>query len=264
MAPMKFENNIKDKLEERKLMPSDNAWERLEERLDNNTNKRTKKGFWWLGIAASFIGMLIVVTVFLNKNEDSELPKQIVDIEDTNVLDVENTSENKKTILQGKTLTDVTDELENKTLETINEIEKTPEFKKELNLKQKEIITEEIKNITITQTKAEDKIDVDKVKETEVLTIEQQQINAVVAEINKLDKTSNTLNINSEVDALLQEAQKEIAFNKLYNQAIKTVDADGLLQDVEGDLQKSFRNKVFKALVEGYKDVRTAVVNRNN
>ncbi|AXT19050.1 hypothetical protein D7030_14530 [Flavobacteriaceae bacterium AU392] len=261
---MKFENNIKDKLEERKLIPSDNAWEILQERLDSNTSKRTKKGFWWLGIAASFIGMLIVVTVFFNKNEDSELPKQLVDVEETNVLDVENTSGNKETTLQNEAVTDVPDEFESKTLETIDKIKKTPEFKKELNLKQKEIITEENKNITIAQTKTEDEIDVDKVKETKVLTIEQQQINAIVAEINKLDKASNTLNINSEVDALLQEAQKEIAFNKLYNQAIKTVDADGLLQDVEGDLQKSFRNKVFKALVDGYKDVRTAVANRNN
>ena len=44
----------------------------------------------------------------------------------------------------------------------------------------------------------------------------------------------------------------------------RTVDANALLQDVEEDLQQSFRSKVFEALQSGYESVITAVAERNN
>ncbi|MCB0445367.1 MAG: hypothetical protein KDC68_06915, partial [Gelidibacter sp.] len=66
------------------------------------------------------------------------------------------------------------------------------------------------------------------------------------------------------IDALLNQAQKEITLQKLYNEDVKTVDANALLQDVETDLQQSFRDKVFEALQTSYDKVKTAVAQRNN
>ena len=43
MAPIDFENNIKDKLDERMLKPSTDAWGKLSERLDNQDKKNNKK-----------------------------------------------------------------------------------------------------------------------------------------------------------------------------------------------------------------------------
>ena len=34
MAPIKFEENLRDKLEERSLQPSANSWSKLSDRLD--------------------------------------------------------------------------------------------------------------------------------------------------------------------------------------------------------------------------------------
>jgi len=34
MAPIKFEEDIRDKLEKRQLKPSSNAWKKLSDRLD--------------------------------------------------------------------------------------------------------------------------------------------------------------------------------------------------------------------------------------
>jgi len=66
------------------------------------------------------------------------------------------------------------------------------------------------------------------------------------------------------IDALLLQAQKEITLKKLYNVSTRVVDADLLLQDVEADLDQSFRTKVFETLKASYNTVKTAVAQRNN
>ena len=40
MAPIKFEDNIKDKLENRRLKPSLDAWDSLSKRLDNQDKRK--------------------------------------------------------------------------------------------------------------------------------------------------------------------------------------------------------------------------------
>jgi len=84
-----------------------------------------------------------------------------------------------------------------------------------------------------------------------------------VAQINAIN--ANGIKVtDAEIDSLLKKAQKEILSNRLYNGNTRTVDAKVLLQDVEDDLQQSFRTKVFEALQSGYESVRTAVAQRNN
>ena len=92
---------------------------------------------------------------------------------------------------------------------------------------------------------------------------EQDAINTVVEAMQKLQGEQKSA-IDSELDALLSEAQQEIAMEKLYKEALRTVDADALLKGVEQDLDISFRDKVFKALKDSYKTVKTAVAERNN
>jgi hypothetical protein len=76
MESNKFDNHIKDLLEKRTIEPSSNAWSTLENRLDHS--KANKKNWMlWSGIAASFIGVLITVSVFNkqpNRLETVEVP----------------------------------------------------------------------------------------------------------------------------------------------------------------------------------------------
>jgi len=69
---------------------------------------------------------------------------------------------------------------------------------------------------------------------------------------------------DAEINTLLDQAQKEISLHRLYNETTKKVDANALLEDVEADLEQSFRNRAFKAIKSGYKYVKTAVAERNN
>ena len=92
---------------------------------------------------------------------------------------------------------------------------------------------------------------------------EQAKLNEVVTEINKL-KTENPAVTDDEIDSLLKQAEREILTNKLNILNTRTVDVNSLLQDVETDLEQSFRSKVFEALINNYETVKTAVAERNN
>ena len=65
-----------------------------------------------------------------------------------------------------------------------------------------------------------------------------------------------------DVEALLNNARREIETQRIINNP--KVDATALLEDVEWELEESFRDKVFDALGEGYNKVRTAVSERND
>ena len=84
-----------------------------------------------------------------------------------------------------------------------------------------------------------------------------------MAQIQEL-KNANDVVTEDEIDALLNEAEKAIFKEKIKSANTQTVDADALLQDVEADLQQSFRDRVFEALKTSYETVKTAVAERNN
>jgi replicative DNA helicase len=77
-------------------------------------------------------------------------------------------------------------------------------------------------------------------------------------------ETENGIVTDAEIDNLLKQAEREILREHLYNETTRIVDANALLQDVEDDLEQSFRTKVFEGLKSSYKTVLTAVTERNN
>jgi hypothetical protein len=69
-----FDTIIKDKLESRTIQPSDSAWERLSEKLDETDTRKSKKWIWYLGYAAS---ILIALSLFF-MNSDDKVEEQII------------------------------------------------------------------------------------------------------------------------------------------------------------------------------------------
>lgn len=256
MAPIKFEDNIKDKLENRRLNPSTDAWDKLSERLDNQEKKKNNKPVWWLGIAASVIGVLFVVSQFINKVEDVIEPV---------IVDTPEKIENK----QIEPL--VLSEKEQSQEELVDrKTHEKSEYKK--ILKEKTAIINSMKAnepetaVAINEIKKEEK-DITNAKSIEVikeeLSFEEQKVKDLVAKVNAL-KDDNVTVTDADIDLMLLEAQKEIRLNKIINETTGVVDADALLQDVEADLDQSFRSKVFEAIKSSYSSVKTAVAQRNN
>lgn len=259
MAPTKFENNIKEKLDKRTLKPSHDAWTKLSNRLDEN-NKRNNKPFWWFGIAAS-IALILVAFQFLNSDTDvNNTPKIVVTPEIIKQDDISTGS-----ITTDKIATDNVKNTKNISEEIkLNTKQKPLHTKKETVIikpdlieetaviaKENDIPKQTINNIEIVKTVSED------------LTIEDQKIQDVVAQIKAL-KTKNTVVTDEAIDVLLAEAQREIAIGQLYNNATGVVDANLLLEDIEAELDQSFRDKVLKALKDSYSSVKTAIAQRND
>ena len=254
MAPIKFEENIKDKLENRTLSPSADAWSKLSERLDEEDRTIEKPIFWWLSIAAGLLLMIAIFVQFFNANADEKVIPQVVE------------KEVEKIELENK-------ELEQETRKLIQLAAEEPEvaFKKQKidpirvvqTIQPKNEIKNSLKNKTLV---AEQKA---RIKE-ETLNEEAQDLfneammKNVVADALVQLKSENTLVTDREIDSLLKLANKALFKDKLQNETSKTVDAEALLQSVEEDMGQSFRSKVFNALKGSYETVKTAVAERNN
>ncbi|MEP5339230.1 MAG: hypothetical protein ABJL44_16170 [Algibacter sp.] len=254
MAPIKFEENIKKKLENRVIEPSVGAWNTLSDRLETENKKRTIKSFWWLSIAASIVGVLFITTQFLSNNSDGDHIQDIViepEIKKTEVKEIvvqENiTNERKITLKKSSESTHS------------NKVIETPILRKDIKVAKYDAVA---KQDVETQLKKE-RIEKTRVVTPSALTFEEQKIQEVAAQINALDESKNLVTDQS-IEALLQKAQREIALEKLYNDSTRIVDAKLLLESVEQDLDESFRNKVFEALKANYNKVKTAVAQRND
>jgi len=264
MAPIKFEENIKDKLEQRALNPSPDAWRKLSDRLDAEPKNKRKKAYWRFGIAASFVGLLIVASIFFSKNQEESLNETIlVEEEIKNPLNKKGGV--KDVIVETQKVEDNQVVLESVKKDIIK-TEKPPLQTNKPVLKNKSeaiVLVEE--NTTETQ-----EAEVIALQETIAITeindakaIKNKKIDEVVAQIQKLQKERTSVT-DAEIDALLNQAQEELNTQRLYNDLTKVVDAKLLLQQVETDLDQSFRDRVFEALKSSYKKVRTAVAERNN
>ena len=260
MAPINFEDHIKNKLEQREVKPSPDAWETLRAQLDDSDSKKNRKPYWWLGLAASFIGILLIASFLFNGNKN-ETPT-VVEIEETQIdepdVNTDLSSSNDEQMI------DQNDE----TIPSLNKekklIKKQPVIDSNLKKEQQKIISNELNNTVASRKEIiEEKPTNELPKTNAILTFKDQKINAVVAEIRALQGNNNGIS-EKEIDALLDAAQKEITLNRAYNEVTKTVDADALLRSVEEDLEESFRARVFKLLQSGYEGVKTAVAERNN
>ena len=246
MVPDKFEKHIKNQLGKREISPSDNAWDKISGQLEKRESPKSKR-FLWYSVAAACIGILIISTLYLNTSDESidsgiqlvETPNEPVVIPKTEDVLIEQKAVEEKIAISDKP--------------NIKDAKK-PRVQVETDLNN---------NSSIASTgSVSDKA----IKADVVPNGAEQLINAkiakIVAQVNLLEN-SNLPVSSLEVDSLLRQAQQEILTDKIFNQEGK-VDAMALLDEVEGELDKSFREQIFESLKTGFLKVRTAVADRNN
>ena len=260
MAPIKFEEQLKEKLEKRSLQPSADAWTKLSERLDDD-NKRTKTPWiTWLSIAAGVIILLSVLVQTFGSKSDQEVVPQMVN-EDT--IEQMETKEQLPATNNNEAIDLVAeDDSENVVNETPSKSEVTKELINSGALKKSQP-KEQLAEQATPEVPSEKKDD--SMKDLQKTLINEMQINkdAVAKALNELPK-DRAAATDREVDSLLKLASKELVKDNLLKDASKTVDAQSLLEDVEDEMGQSFRSKVYEVLKDGYKTVKTAVVQRNN
>ncbi|KQW98505.1 hypothetical protein [Flavobacterium sp. Root420] len=237
MEPNNFEKDFRKKLNQRKIEPSDKAWDRLDAMLSVVENKKPKKKRNWLYIAASLVGFLLVGTFFFNqKKNEIETPKNTIVKEDQKKNSVVKPTLNIIDSVKTEIAVSEKDATETSTKISIS---------KKINLHQNPV--KSIKNES------------NQIAESSIIiknNQEKQSINnqTSVAETPKKEN----------VDQLLNSAEKTVvAENSVKPKSKVKVNANDLLNQVDGELELSFREKVITKVNKNYQTVKVALANRN-
>lgn len=246
MEPDKFEKHIKYKLMEREMKPSAKAWNKILSQLEAPVRKKTNRMVWY-GVAASFIGVLIVATIYF-KNQ--KIPVQTkIEVVETHSEPTINDSEQEVKKIDGN-------------IREEGLVMSEESVTKENTKPKKEVDLEQVSDIQIVVTEKNMGVEERVIIITESEKLIDMKIAEVVAQIDFLEKNNLPVS-DAEVDSLLRNAQEELLADKLFNREGK-VDAMALLNEVEGELNQTFREQIFETLKNGFFKVKTAVADRNN
>lgn len=245
MVPNNLENQIKSKLAQRELSPSQQSWSKLSERLDSFENNKKKTNYWWLAVAATIVLALFVGFSILTSETEEAIPNIIV--ENPNKESEINISQFKDSVTNASEIMVFESPIDN-IVDKKNKVSSREVLNREPKLKNTPVVIEA------------NNADLNNIKE-DLLDYEAQKLLEVVAQIKQLNQRNNQVT-EAEVDSLLKAAQKDIFKQKLINQVTRTVDANALLLEVEDELNGSFKAKVYEALKSGFISVKTAVADR--
>jgi len=238
MEPNNFEKDFREKLNQRKIEPSEKAWDRLDAMLSVAEEKPKKKSKKWLYIAASVVGFLLVGTFFFNQKEDIQTPKNVVVEENTEKDSIIKSAVN--TIDSVKTETVIAEKSSTETSKSVSN-------KKENNLNQPS--NKALKNQS--NQIAESSIIIKNNQEKQSTNNNQ----TVIAENQKKEN----------IDQLLETAENKVLAensNKVKKAKVK-INAADLLDQVDGELELSFREKVITKVNKNLQEVKVALSNRN-
>ncbi|HMK06348.1 MAG TPA: hypothetical protein VK476_02395, partial [Flavobacterium sp.] len=216
----------RDKLNQREINPSASSWDRLNAMLTVAEEKKPRKNYGWIYIAASIVGFVLIGTVFFSQSEE------LIDVRRNDVV-----IENKKNVKSNKEEKEAMPfKMQSESVAVVSETKSKTVFKQEVksNNKQKTIITEN----EIKQNKTEEHLVINQKTEQDI-AVKQDGVSA---------------------DQLLAKAQE--AQNERPKASIR-VNARNLLAQVDGESEVSFREKVIKTIDKNYKTVKVAIVTRN-
>jgi hypothetical protein len=232
MEPNKMENEFRTKLNQREIKPSAHAWERLDAML-NAEEKKPVRNFKWLYIAAGFIGLVLMATLFFNQNEKTTQPENRVAVENVN---------EKPEHQNGNSISPSPKAIENQVKESQTEPRPTVPVSKQPN------------NTPLNKAKKSE-MPAFKIKgESQVAENDSPQ-----PEKAKFEDQKTIIN---PIKPTVDEQIADIGTPKPQASSVK-VDANSLLSQVDGELELSFREKVIKTVSKNYKTVKVALANRN-
>ncbi len=253
MGQLKFEKKFREKLNEREIEPKSSSWEALSARLESE-DKRRNPIFWWVGIAATIIGGILIFGSFFKEPlpDNPEIVNVPVEI-----------PEQKENGIQQK----ISEEAKPEAIafEEKEEIIEPPAREKtsKVSEEKKTVISQNKAAVAAVQKsiRAQEPILKPEIIVTEVPELSQSIQNAM-AEVVLQQRGGNIS--DAEVDALLAEASSKL--NKSWEQKefSEKITSNALLWDVEMELEASFREKVFDVVKDNFIKARIAVENRNN
>lgn len=222
MEPNKMEEEFRKKLNAREIQPSDAAWDRLDAMLSVAENKKPKRNFRWIYIAAG-LALFFAIGLFLFQQQRGN-PE-----------------------IKMKNPTVVTSEENQKASEEPNsEVSKemTPVIGKSAAVAEnKTAVKSKTTKTAVTKVASDMTIPSVKKEVAEVITPKEP-------EVRKVTPDSESKTLLASTDTSKERPQVK-------------VNANSLLNNVEGELNQEFRETTLQRLNRNFKTVKTAVANRN-
>lgn len=219
----KMEEKFRKELNNRLIKPSENSWDRLDAMLTIAEERKSKPKFLWMYVAAITIGLLLTATLVFNQFNNHS-------IEPINkvVIEQKNTPNKNKDAI--------------KNLDTI---------KTDLNILNKKLMASETKSIKLNPKTPSEKTNKEPSNQVKIVTeIKGENLLA----INQKIEEKSVDEILASVQITSSEGSK--------NSSIK-VNAQNLLHQVDDHSTLTFKEKALVTIAENYKNIQTAIANRN-
>ncbi|AWI24661.1 hypothetical protein [Flavobacterium pallidum] len=246
MAQHKLEENFRDKLNQREITPSANAWDRLDAML--TVAEKPKKKYGWIYIAASILGFLFIGMVFLSQTaEMTDVGKddnQVTVHESNAVKDtVKDTGANE---INSDAVINETVVAETQSSQASQNNKTTPHQNNQSSIKIP--ITNEALPV------------IEKISQNQNNQIAERQQNPEPA-VNQTLASNTKRGTEVNVDELLASVSKTKK-PATAAPAVK-VNANSLLSQVDGEITLTFRERVIRTANKNYQNVKVALANRN-
>lgn len=244
MGHDKIDKHIKQKLEQRTIQPSSEAWEKLANMLDEEKEQSNKKGFYFYAVAASIV--LFLGFFFASQSGDD----QIIVNDNTVVAIDEN---------------DIKPKGNNVTVPSLEGHSNNEVVKKEQMDEKVNVVASNSVNYAYAQSFNNDEEN----RQEEEINAIKEKVNQYLAQLKKnkqekLDQEKSAYDIDAEINALLAEASSNLPDKTVKNDIpIIQLDkeTDMLLADAfqelnfnpeEDTVNETLKNKLFKQLEKGY------------
>lgn len=229
MGRNKIEKDFSEKLSQREINPSANAWDRLDAMLTVAEEKNPKRNFGWMYIAASVVGFLLIGTIFLGTTEE------LIDSKRNDVV-----FENQNPKPETNNATEISAQP--------SEVIAAAQIEKDTNQPKAIQKVQSIRKTTNESQLAQNNINQNNTNQDQI--------------INQKTDIKSTVANSLQADELLA-----VALSKSNSETTKTsvkVNAKSLLSEVDGELNQTFRDKVINSVGKNYRNAKVAIANRNN
>ena len=245
MPRLDFEKEFARQLKDRELKPSEGSWEKLQGRLEQ---KKSSSRYWWMGIAASIVGAVILFSFLGSDPVIMETPTVV----DSPILQIEapepEVSSETVPLHKGRPLPEVT----RKTYKTEDKGE----------MASAEPVKDKLPETQISDVRKTDLVSQEVSTGTEISDAELNALlEKAMAEVSK-ETGGETEVTDAEIDALLASARAAVRQEQALT-ATATLSPQQLLDEVETEIEHSFRAQVFEIIRDGLKKTRNAVANIN-
>lgn len=245
MEPNKLETQFKEQLNSREIKPSQMAWSKLDAMLSvadssnsEQAKEKSKQKFPWLFMAASFVGFLLVGTVYFKSSETVKINK------DTPVVLEQKTDRNNLNEPEIINETVLLDQIQKPTIKEHEVVGENTILKKQpnqLNIKEEEVAI-------ITLAKKNSPI----VNSSENKNYPETVSNRYVSAEKLLAEVSNTKFETKDSDKTIEKTRIGVSVNP-----------NSLLSNAESELNQSFKKSALDKFNKNFNAIKTVLVNRN-